>query len=72
MSSVGHSSTHSHSPLPEAYDHAYDVVHCFRDIPMGAEVLLQLDRLVTLLETPCFTFLRQGGGTREGGMHGAA
>ena len=49
------------SPLfrpPQAYDHAYDLIQCFHSLPMGAEVLLQLDRLVTLLETPCFTFLR--------------
>ncbi len=34
------------------------MIQCFRSLPMGAEVLLQMDRLVTLLETPCFTFLR--------------
>ncbi|GAX78869.1 hypothetical protein CEUSTIGMA_g6308.t1 [Chlamydomonas eustigma] len=44
--------------LAQAYDHAFDMIQCFRSLPMGAEVLLQMDRLVTLLETPCFTFLR--------------
>ena len=44
--------------LLQAYDHAHAIIHCFRSLPMGAEVLLQMDRLVALLETPCFTFLR--------------
>ena len=46
----------------QAYDHAYEMIQCFRHLPMGSEVLLQMDRLVTLLETPCFTSLRCGTG----------
>ncbi len=28
--------------LSQAYDHAYDVVQCYRWLPMGAEVLVQV------------------------------
>ncbi|KAG1654361.1 hypothetical protein FOA52_011295 [Chlamydomonas sp. UWO 241] len=44
--------------LAQAYGHAADIISSFRSLPMGAETLLQLDFLVALLETPCFTFLR--------------
>ncbi|PNH05463.1 Protein VAC14 [Tetrabaena socialis] len=44
--------------VAQAYDHAVEVVHAFADLPFGAELLVQIDRLVALLETPCFTFLR--------------
>lgn len=44
--------------LTQAYDHACDIVHSFATLPIGAEVLVQMDRLVQLLETPAFTFLR--------------
>ncbi|KAG2435963.1 hypothetical protein HXX76_007157 [Chlamydomonas incerta] len=44
--------------VAQAYDHAVDIVHAFADLPFGAELLVQVDRLVALLETPCFTFLR--------------
>ena len=50
------------------------MIQCFRHLPMGAEVLLQMDRLVTLLETPCFTSLRwvRLAGGRRGGTSGVA
>mmetsp|Transcript_2306 Transcript_2306/g.5914 ORF Transcript_2306/g.5914 Transcript_2306/m.5914 type:complete len:925 (+) Transcript_2306:104-2878(+) len=44
--------------LAQAYDHAYEVIQCYRWLPMGTEVLVQMDRLVQLLDTPTFTFLR--------------
>lgn len=42
----------------QAYGHAYDLASCFAEVPMGVEVLVQIDRLVQLLETPSFNFLR--------------
>ena len=42
----------------QAYGHASQLVAAFADVPMTLEVLVQIDRLVLLLETPVFTFLR--------------
>lgn len=42
----------------QAYGHAYELASCFAELPMGVEVLVQIDRLVQLLETPVFNFLR--------------
>ena len=42
----------------QAYAHASQLVEAFAEVPMGVEVLVQIDRLVQLLETPAFTFLR--------------
>ena len=44
--------------LAGAYSHACDVITAYADLPMGVEVLVQIDRLVHLLETPIFTYLR--------------
>ena len=44
--------------LAGAYSHACDVITAYADLPMGVEVLVQIDRLVQLLETPIFTYLR--------------
>ena len=44
--------------LAGAYSHACDVITCYAHLPMGVEVLVQIDRLVQLLETPIFTYLR--------------
>ncbi|GFR44340.1 hypothetical protein Agub_g5556, partial [Astrephomene gubernaculifera] len=44
--------------VAQAYEHAVEVVGAFAELPFGAELLVQIDRLVALLETPCFTFLR--------------
>ena len=45
--------------MPEqAYGHAYELASCYAELPMGVEVLVQIDRLVQLLETPSFNFLR--------------
>ena len=43
---------------PQAYGHAYELASCYAELPMGVEVLVQIDRLVQLLETPVFNFLR--------------
>jgi len=58
--------THHYSPFMktsilacgQAYGHAYELASCFAELPMGVEVLVQIDRLVQLLETPVFNFLR--------------
>ena len=42
----------------QAYGHAYELASCYAELPMGVEVLVQIDRLVQLLETPIFNFLR--------------
>ena len=44
--------------LSAKFSIARDLIHSFADLNVGAEVLLQMDRLVSLLETPAFTFLR--------------
>ena len=44
--------------LAGAYSHACDVITAYAHLPMGVEVLVQVDRLVQLLETPIFTYLR--------------
>ena len=44
--------------LAGAYSHACDVITAYAHLPMGVEVLVQIDRLVQLLETPIFTYLR--------------
>ena len=44
--------------IAQAYGHAYELASCYAELPMGVEVLVQIDRLVQLLETPVFNFLR--------------
>lgn len=44
--------------LCQAYEHANSIVHCYETLPLTSEALVQLDRLVQLLETPAFTPLR--------------
>jgi vacuole morphology and inheritance protein 14 len=44
--------------LSQAYGHAFDIILSFTQVPLGSEVLVQIDRLVQLLETPCFAMLR--------------
>ncbi len=48
----------SRCPAAQAYGHAYELASCYAELPMGVEVLVQIDRLVQLLETPVFNFLR--------------
>lgn len=40
------------------YSHCCDIIQNLSILPLGAEVLVQIDRLVQLLETPAFAFLR--------------
>lgn len=40
------------------YGHCCDIIQHLSLLPLGAEVLVQIDRLVQLLETPAFAFLR--------------
>ena len=42
----------------QAYEHAAELINCFASIPVGVEALVQLDRLVQLLESPAFARLR--------------
>lgn len=42
----------------QAYQHASDLIGVFREVRMGVETLVQIDRLVQILETPVFTSLR--------------
>lgn len=44
--------------LAGVYSHACDIITAYAHLPMGVEVLVQIDRLVQLLETPIFTYLR--------------
>lgn len=52
----------SHPPLSsrsmQAYDHASLIVASFADVSITVDLLVQMDQLVQLLETPVFTFLR--------------
>ena len=42
----------------QAYEHASDLIGVFKEVRMGIETLVQIDRLVQVLETPVFTFMR--------------
>lgn len=44
--------------LAQVYDHTVNLIQHMAALPLGAEVLVQVDRLVQLLETPAFAFLR--------------
>lgn len=44
--------------LAQVYEHCCDIIQHLAQLPLGAEVLVQVDRLVQLLETPAFAFLR--------------
>jgi vacuole morphology and inheritance protein 14 len=44
--------------LAGAADHARECITGLSGLPLGPEVLVQLDRLVALLETPAYAFLR--------------
>jgi vacuole morphology and inheritance protein 14 len=42
----------------QAYEHVCEIVGSYGQLPMSVETLVQLDRLVQMLETPTFTLLR--------------
>lgn len=44
--------------LSAKFQLSHSLIESFANMNVGAEVLLQLDRLVSLIETPAFTFLR--------------
>ncbi|KAL9083017.1 MAG: hypothetical protein Q9159_006036 [Coniocarpon cinnabarinum] len=44
--------------LAQAYEQAYNLLSIFADIEVNVNMLIQLDKLVQLLESPVFTFLR--------------
>ncbi len=53
----------SHSPasllslclLCQAYEHACEILTCFAELEMTVDFLLEIDKLVQLLESPIFT-----------------
>jgi Vacuolar protein 14 C-terminal Fig4p binding len=46
------------SRVVQAYDHASLIVASFADVSITVDLLVQMDQLVQLLETPVFTYLR--------------
>lgn len=44
--------------LAQAYEQAYNLLQIFADIEMTVNMLIQIDKLVQLLESPVFTYLR--------------
>lgn len=44
--------------LAQAYEQAYHLLQIFGDLEMTVDMLIQIDKLVQLLESPVFTYLR--------------
>lgn len=44
--------------LAQAYEQAYNLLQIFADIEMTVNMLIQIDKLVQLLESPVYTYLR--------------
>jgi vacuole morphology and inheritance protein 14 len=44
--------------LASAYEHAADLLPIFADLEMNVALLIQIDKLVQLIESPVFTYLR--------------
>ncbi|KAL2441834.1 Vacuole morphology and inheritance protein 14 [Exophiala dermatitidis] len=44
--------------LAQAYEQAYNLLQIFADLEMTVNMLIQIDKLVQLLESPVFTYLR--------------
>lgn len=44
--------------LAQAYEQAYHLLQIFGDLEMTVDTLIQIDKLVQLLESPVFTYLR--------------
>lgn len=44
--------------LAQAYEQAYHLLQIFTDLEMTVNMLIQIDKLVQLLESPVFTYLR--------------
>ncbi len=46
------------SLLAQEYSHASSIIQCFGEIEITVDLLIQVDKLVQLLESPVFTSLR--------------
>ncbi|KAG2013354.1 hypothetical protein CC2G_010275 [Coprinopsis cinerea AmutBmut pab1-1] len=44
--------------LAQAYEHASNLLHIFADLEITVPMLVQVDKLVQLIESPVFTYLR--------------
>ncbi|KAI7515788.1 hypothetical protein KC319_g23298, partial [Hortaea werneckii] len=44
--------------LAQAYEQAYNLLQIFAELEMTVNMLIQIDKLVQLLESPVFTYLR--------------
>ncbi|KZS98079.1 ARM repeat-containing protein [Sistotremastrum niveocremeum HHB9708] len=44
--------------LAQAYEHASNLLQIFPDLEINVQLLVQIDRLVQLIESPIFTYLR--------------
>ncbi|KAH7029379.1 vacuole morphology and inheritance protein [Microdochium trichocladiopsis] len=44
--------------LAQAYEAAYNLLQIFAELEMTVEILIQIDKLVQLIESPVFTYLR--------------
>ncbi|OJD13710.1 hypothetical protein AJ78_05867 [Emergomyces pasteurianus Ep9510] len=44
--------------LAQAYEQAYNLLQIFAELEMSVNMLIQIDKLVQLLESPVFTYLR--------------
>lgn len=44
--------------LAQAYEQAYNLLQIFAELEMTVSILIQIDKLVQLLESPVFTYLR--------------
>lgn len=44
--------------LTQSYEHAYNVLRIFADLEISLSMLLQLDKLVQMIESPIFTSMR--------------
>lgn len=44
--------------LAQAYEHAYNLLQIIAELEMTVNMLIQIDKLVQLLESPVFTYLR--------------
>ncbi|KAL1989861.1 hypothetical protein VTN49DRAFT_7058 [Thermomyces lanuginosus] len=51
-------STFSLCLLAQAYEQAYNLLQIFAELEMTVSMLIQIDKLVQLLESPVFTYLR--------------
>ncbi|XP_014237916.1 protein VAC14 homolog [Trichogramma pretiosum] len=63
---IGMYKSWSHNPvctvslcfLSQNYDHAYNLVKAFADLEITLELLIEIDKLIQLIESPIFTFMR--------------